>query len=84
MFFSTIHTHPAVGFHIRGMVKQVEGAGAVELKGGCHTPGLGLRLFQELPHTSPAKAGFSCIKPKGLFPVHQPHTAVNNCLFDGL
>ena len=37
--------HPAVGFHIRGMVKQVEGTGAVELKGSCHTPGLGLRLF---------------------------------------
>ena len=25
------------------MVKQVEGAGAVELKGSCHTPGLGLK-----------------------------------------
>ena len=76
--------HPAVGFHIRGMVKQVEGAGAVELKGSCHTPGLGLRLFQELLVQVLQKRGFSRIKPKGLFPVHQPHTAVNNCFFDGL
>ena len=67
-FLSLIHIythHPAVGFHIRGMVKQVEGAGAVELKGGCHTPGLGLRLFQELLVQVLQKRGFSRIKPKG-------------------
>ena len=40
--------HPLVCFHIRGMVKEIEGAGTVELQGRCHTAGLRLRLAQKL------------------------------------
>ena len=78
-------THHAGGqVHVGGVVKEVEGAGAVELQSGCHTAGLRLRLFQKLLVQVLEQGCFGRFQPQGHIPVNEPYTAVDHRLFNRL
>ena len=76
--------HAGGQVHIGRVVEQVEGAGAVELQGGCHPPGLRLRLFQKLLIQVLEQGRLAVPDPQGHIPVDEPHTAVDYRLFDRL
>ena len=66
------------------VVEQVEGAGAVKLQRRCYTLCLRLRLPQQLLVQILQQRHFAAADPQRQLPVHQPHTAVNDRLFNGL
>ena len=76
--------HTGIRLDIGGVVEQVEGACAVELQRRCHTPGLRLRLFQQFLIQVLQQRHIPAADPQRQLPVDQPHTAVNDRLFDGL
>ena len=78
-------THHAGGqVHVGRVVKEIEGAGAVEFQGRCHTAGLRLRLLQKLLVQVLEQGRLAVPDPQGHIPVDEPHTAVNHGFFDGL
>ena len=76
--------HTGIEIDIGGVIEQVEGACAVELQSGRHTAGLGLGLAQKLLIQILEQGRFRCFQPQRHFSVDQPHTAVNDGLFNGL
>ena len=76
--------HAGRQVHVGGVVKEVEGAGAVELQGRRHPLGLRLRLFQKFLVQVLEQGRFPVPDPQGQLPVHLPHTAVNDSFFNGL
>ena len=76
--------HAGGQVHVCRMVEQIEGAGAVELQGGRHPPGLRLRLFQKLLIQVLEQGRLAVPDPQGHIPVDEPHTAVDHRLFDRL
>ena len=76
--------HTGIEVHIGGEIEQVERAGAVELQGRRHTLCLRLRLPEQFFIEVLEQGRFAVPDPQGQLPVDQPHTAVNDRLFDGL
>ena len=76
--------HTGIKVNIGGVIEQVEGAGAVEFQRRCHPAGLRLRLAQQLFVQILQQRRFRCFQSQRHFPVHQPHTAVNNGFLNGL
>ena len=76
--------HAGGQVHVGGVVKEVEGAGAVELQGRRHPLGLRLRLPEQLFIEVLEQRGLAVPEPQGQLPVDLPHTAVNDGFLNGL
>ena len=76
--------HAGSQVHVGGVVKEVEGAGAVELQGRRYPLGLRLRLLEQLFIEVLEQRGLAVPDPQGQLPVDLPHTAVNDGFLDGL
>ena len=87
MFFSTIHTTRLSFSHSWDGLNRLRGVRCSRAQGAVATRrGLGVSgCFKSSSYKSCKKRGFFPYKPQGPCSRYtQPHTAVNNCLFDGL